>query len=149
MVTLEAKPLEIKVNIPNYGLFTVRRLGAGAEAEIRSRLSKAIELSNKIQENYKDIIDKENRLIKEHDDQGLERLRSQPRYASVRSEQKKVDQLLEKANEYANRCYLALWSAEDHNSLERLFADLTTEQIQDLYKQAIKMANDDEVREDA
>lgn len=57
-IKVEIAPINIEIEIPKYGKFTVTPLGAGAEAEIRMAFRKIDEAVKEV-EKYKWLVDKE------------------------------------------------------------------------------------------
>lgn len=137
--TLEAKPYELKVEIPGYGIFTIKKLGAGKESEIRLRLNEAQKLMDELNDKYKDIIEKENNLIKSSDEENLKKLRESAGYKEVKNKQSEVNRKLQKAHDFAVDSQLSLWSADNEDDLKKLFDDFSAEQLNSLYRQALDL----------
>lgn len=140
-ITLQAKPLEYEVEIPGYGIFTIRRIGAGTEADLASRMRVIEELQQMIKEEYSDIFDEETKLIAAKDEKALKTLRSTDRYKEVEKKQAEITKKLNSTVEYTKKLAMSLWGSESHENLEKLFNDFTFEQIESLYKQALDQIN--------
>lgn len=140
-IVLEAKPIEIPVEIPGYGKFTLRRLGAGAEAEIMSRLREASEETEKVTAQYKEILDAEKEFVKNKNIEELEKLKATDEYRSAKQAIEHATSHMQRTGEYANTRMLKLWDSEDKDSLTRLLNDFTTEQLRALYQEAITISN--------
>lgn len=142
-ITLEAKPLEIKVEVPGYGIFYLRKMGAAKEAAMQDLLGNAKSAADKVAEDFKDIISKESQLIDAKDEVGLKDLRNTTEYKKAQQAQNKASEELQKAVAKLNKCMLGLWRAENAGALERLLEDFSTEQIKGFYAQAISQAEQD------
>lgn len=140
-ITIEAKPLEVKAELPGYGLFYLRRLGAGAEAELREKLQEAQEIINEIKEKYADIIEKETKLIEAKDAKALEEYRATAEYKNAQVEQAESTKKLQEVNDYANAAQLKLWRSDDPEAMKRLLNDFTTSEIIGFYKQVMEEAD--------
>lgn len=145
-ITLQAKPLEYEVEIPGYGIFTIRRIGAGAEADLASRMRVIEELQQMVKEEYSDILDEETKLIATKDEKALNTLRSTDRYKEVEKKQAEITKELNSTVEYTKKLAMSLWGSESYENLEKLFNDFTFEQIESLYKQALDQINQSEER---
>lgn len=145
-ITLQAKPLEYEVEIPGYGIFTIRRIGAGAEADLASRMRVIEELQQMVKEEYSDILDEETKLIAAKDEKALNTLRSTDRYKEVEKKQAEITKELNSTVEYTKKLAMSLWGSESYENLEKLFNDFTFEQIESLYKQALDQINQSEER---
>lgn len=139
-ITLEAKPLEYQVEVPGYGLFTVRKMGAGAEADVARRLREMDERSKQFDEEYKDIIDQEKELAAAQDEGGLKKLKGSKKYQEAVRVQKDSAQFLRQITEELMQIQLGLWDCEDKGALKRFLNDFTSEQIQSFYKQVMDQA---------
>lgn len=142
-ITIHAKPLEVKAELPGYGVFYLRRLGASKEAELQDILNKAAVQIETVSAEFKDIIDRESEYIKNGDDKALTKLRASTAYQNAKEAQSKANDNLQQAVNYANKCQLSLWRAEDPKSIERLLNDFTTKQIIGFYTQVMAEANTD------
>lgn len=142
-ITIEAKPLIYNVEIPGYGMFTVRRLGAGAQADLSDELAAAQKAQEQIMEDFADTIAEEKRLVRANDQEGLNVLRASEAYKEAQSAQRKVSQMLQDAVNHSNRIELGLWDSEDKQALERFRNDFTIEQIRGFYQQVMQQATGD------
>lgn len=140
-IKLEAKPFEIKVEVPGYGIFYLRRMGAAKEAEMQEVLGNAKSIVDKTADDYKDIVTKESQLVNAKDEVGLVNLRSTPEYKEAQRAQNKANDELQKAIAKLNKCMLSLWRSDVVGALDRLLEDFTTEQIKGFYTQAMEQAD--------
>lgn len=140
-ITIEAKPLEVKAELPGYGLFYLRRLGAGAEADLRERIQKAQEIIDQIKEKYGDVLEEENRLIESKDKEALEKYRKTDRYKEAQKEQESSAKTLQDAADYAAKAQLKLWRSDDPEAMERFLNDFTIDEIRGFYQQVMTEAN--------
>ena len=140
-ITLEAKPYEYQVEIPGYGLFTVRRLGAGTQADLADKMRAAEKAQKKVERDFAEIVEKEKRLVAENATEELATLRTSEEYKKAEKAQKKVSSLLQDTINCINRAELALWSSDDPKALEKLMTELTIEQIRELYGKAMEIAD--------
>lgn len=141
MIKIEAKPFEVQAELPGYGIFRLRRLGAGVEADIRNMLEDANADIKENADRYKDIIDKETQLIQDDKQKELEELRSSQRYIDAERAQKKASEKLQKAVDYSKKCQMELWRSDDPEALRKLFADFSFEQIMGFYNQVMREAD--------
>lgn len=141
MISIDAKPLETEIEIKGYGIFRVRRLGAGQEAEATARLDEARSSIDSIAKRYKALFDKEKELVKNKDELGLSELKKSPAYQKAMAEQKASSEKLEAVMGYVNKVHLGLWSSDDSEALTRLFNDFTFKQLGQFYRQAIAEAD--------
>lgn len=140
-ITIEAKPLEVKAELPGYGLFYLRRLGAGAEADIRERLEKAQSTLNEIKDKYADLIEQETRLIEAKDEKALADLRATDKFKEATAAQEEANKVLQDAANFATQAQLKLWRSDDPEAMERLLNDFTAEEIRGFYVQVMEQAN--------
>ncbi len=140
-ITLEAKPYEILVEVPGYGIFKVHRIGAGTEATLAAESLEINDLNNRLKEEYADISAREVELTKAGDEAGLEALRATDEYKSAKAFQDKITAKLQAFNSKMAQVELGLWSSDDQEALERFKSELTMAQIRNLYQQAIKQAD--------
>lgn len=140
-ITIEAKPLEVKAELPGYGIFYLRRLGAGAEADLRERLRKAQEIIDEIKAKYADIIAEETKLMEAKNDDALSKFRASDKYREAEKEQTKSAVALQEVADYANKVQLGLWRSDDPEAMERFLYDFTMEDIRGFYKQVMDEAN--------
>lgn len=126
MIKIEMKPTQYEVEVPGYGKFKISPLGAGAEAEIRMRFR---ELDDLMQESnkFKYIADKENA--------GEEVDKESEEYKAAIESLKKcaagVDRLRDTIIEKL-RCVIK------GDNVDKLFDELSYEQILELQKRATK-----------
>lgn len=140
-ITIEAKPLEVKAELPGYGLFYLRRLGAGAEADIRERLAKAQDTINEIKDKYSDLIDEETKLIEAKDEKALTEFRSTDKFKEAADAQAEANKVLQDAAAFATQAQLKLWRSDDPEAMERLLNDFTADEIRGFYMQVMGQAN--------
>lgn len=140
-ITLEAKPYEILVEVPGYGIFKVHRIGAGTEATLAAESLEINDLNNRLKEEYADISAREVELTKAGDETGLETLRATDEYKSAKSLQDKITAKLQTFSSKMAQVELDLWSSDDQEALKRFKSELTMAQIRNLYQQAIKQAD--------
>lgn len=141
MITIKAKLFEVKAKIPGYGVYYLRHLGAGDEADIINMLEDAKADIDEAQEKYQDISAKEKKLIKENKVEELAKLNSTPDYKEADAAYKKANQKLQKAINYSKKCQLELWRSDDPDAMKRLLKDFTTDQIIDFYRQVMQETN--------
>lgn len=139
-ITIEAKPLEVKAELPGYGIFYLRRLGAAAEAEMQEKLHKAKSLIDNVAAEFENIIKQEEEYIKAKDEAKLSALKSSDEYKKAKDAQAKADAELQKAVAYSNKCQLGLWRSDDPKAMERLLNEFTMEQIRGFYVQVMEDA---------
>lgn len=140
-ITLEAKPYEILVEVPGYGIFKVHRIGAGTEADLAAKSLEINSLNDRLAEEYGDISAREAELVKSDDKAGLEALRATEEYKAAKALQKKISAALDQLNARIVKTELSLWESDDQEALERFLRELSLSQIRDLYRQAIKQAD--------
>lgn len=140
-ITLEAKPYEILVEVPGYGIFKVHRIGAGTEADLAAKSLEIKNLNDRLADEYGDISAREVELIKSDDKAGLEALRATEEYKAAKALQKKISADLDQLNARIVRTELSLWKSDDQDVLERFLRELSLEQIRSLYRQAIEQAD--------
>lgn len=138
MITIEAKPLTYDVEIPNYGIFTLRRLGAGKEAEIGYRLRIAEEKQKEVSKRYDDVIKREVALLEEKNDKELKELRESKEYLEAKAAQSEASAALRDSVLYQREVVAGLWSSQDEEALERLKNDFSSEQLNELYMQVMQ-----------
>lgn len=136
--TLEAKPLEVKVKVPGYGIFYVRQMGAGTQADINDRLSAMEQKNNEVKEQYAEVLEREEQLAATKDDAGLAKLHRCGDYKRARSaiEQSKLDLLA--LTRYVDRCWLSLWRSDDSDALARFLGDFSADQLRSFHAQAME-----------
>lgn len=139
-ITIEAKPLEVKAELPGYGIFYLRRLGAAAEAEMQEKFNKAKLLIDEVSSQFEELIANETEYIKSHDEAKLSALKASDEYKKAKDAQAKADAELQKAVAYSNKCQLGLWRSDDPEAMERLLNDFTMEQIRGFYVQVMEDA---------
>lgn len=143
-ITLEAKPLEYQVEVPGYGLFTVRKMGAGVEADIASRLREMNEKSELFDEEYKDIVDQEKKLASTENEAELKKLKDSEKYKMAIKAQEELSRSLGPISEELMHIQLGLWDCEDKEALRRFLNDFTIEQIRGFYKQVMEQVDKQE-----
>lgn len=137
-ITIQAKPLEIEAELPGYGKFYVRRLGAALEAEIQDRIQKAEEDNQAAQDKYKPLIEKELELTKTGKAEELAALKETDEYKEATKARTACAKSLIGAYNFAKREQLKLWRSDDPEALKKMFNDFSTEQIMDFYNQVIR-----------
>lgn len=140
-ISIDAKPLEIKAELKGYGIFYLRHLGAGAEAETLEKIKLAKEKTEECAKKHKAITDKESSLVDAKDEKALEELRATAEYKKAMEEKAEVDAIMQDTNNYINKCMLNLWRSDDPKAMERLLSDFSTEQIRGFYAQVMTEAN--------
>lgn len=140
-IKLEAKPLEIKVEVPGYGIFYLRRMGAAKEAEMQEVLGNAKSMVDEVAADFKDIVSEESELVSAKDEAGLKDLRTTPEYKEARRAQDKANETLQNAIRQLNKCMISLWRSDVAGALDRLLEDFTMEQIKSFYAQAMEQAD--------
>lgn len=136
-VTIPAKPLEIEVEVPGYGIFYVKHLGAGLDAAIQARLDIARQTMDNISNKYVSLIKQETKLMKANDEAGLTNLRETEVYKNAKKEQDECNRQLQDAVKFANKCQLELWRSDDPKALEKFFNDFSLKEIQGFYAQVM------------
>lgn len=140
-ITLAAKPNNIEVEIPGYGKFTIKRLGAAKEAKIGTLVQKAEQSTKEISKKYKDLMEKEMELKSSGNVEELEALRSSQEYLEAQEKENESNLILREAVSLINRYCCEAWSSSDKNALKNLFNDFSAKQLQQLYAQAIAEAD--------
>lgn len=140
-ITIEAKPYEVRAELPGYGIFYIRRLGAGAEADLQERLKAAQKLIDDIKTKYQDIFDEETKLMADNDETGLGKLRKTDRYIEAQKEQDVNSKVLNEFSAYVNKVHLKLWRSDDPEAMGRLLSDFTMEEIRGFYQQVMTEAD--------
>lgn len=138
MITIEAKPFEVKASLPGYGIFYLRRLGASRGAELREKLDVAQKMIDDATHKYQDIIDKESELKTTKNQQGLIKLRATTRYKEAEEAQKEASQKLQEALDFSDKCQLGLWRSEKPEAMKRLLDDFTIKEIRGFYAQVME-----------
>ncbi len=146
-ITLEAKPLEYQVEVPGYGLFTVRKMGAGVEADLAGRLREMDERQKSFDEEYKNIVDQEKELASAKNETELKKLKDSEKYKAAIKAQEELSRFLGKISGELMRVHLELWDCEDKEALKRFLNDFTTEQIRGFYKQIMDQVDGQEEAE--
>lgn len=139
-ITIDAKPLEIKAELPGYGIFYLRRLGAAKEAEIGEMFQRINTSGESLRSKYQTLIDEESRLIAVKNDEKLADLRASDEYQACKKEQAEHQKELQEATAIINKTCLSLWRSDDPKAMERLTNDFTSAQIQGFYRQAMEKA---------
>lgn len=137
-ITLEAKPYEYQVQIPGYGLFTVRCLGAGTQADLADKLHAAEKAQQKVERDFAEVIAEEKRLAEGGDHEALVAFRAADEYKHATRAQAQATTVLQSASEAVVKAEMALWSSEDPKALEKLMSELTIEQIRGLYRKVMQ-----------
>lgn len=140
-IDIELKPLEVQVNIKGYGDFYVRRIGAAMEALINEQLSNVQKQLDDFQKNNAELLSKESKLINDKNLQELENLRATAEYQELSKAQKLIDNLLADAIRQSNKIMMDCWRSDVDGVVEKLFNDLTMDQIKSAYQQIMTEAN--------
>lgn len=140
-ITIEAKPLEIKAELPGYGVFYVRKMGAGAEMDLMARMSSIQEHMEEVRTKYAKLFDKENKLIADKDNAGLAELKNSAEYKEALKAQEEINKQIQSHSELVNRTMLNLWRSDNSEAVKKLLADFTITQIQGFYKQVMEQAD--------
>lgn len=140
-ITIEAKPLIVDAELPGYGVFHLRRMGAAMEAELRDRYEKIQDLINEKPD--QELAEKELKLVEAKDKKALAELRATPEYRNANERRKKIDNEIYKFNSYINKKHLELWSSDDPDAMKRLREDFTMEQIKGFYGQVMEHADNE------
>lgn len=141
MITIKAKPFEVKAELPGYGVFRLKHLGASLGAELKQKLNEAQAMIDDAKNAYKDIVEKETELTKANDEKALDSLKASPRYQQAVLAQKEASKKLEEALEFSDKCLLGLWSSDDPKALEKLLTDFTPKEIKSFYEQVMAEAD--------
>lgn len=139
-ITISAKPLEVKAELPGYGIFYLRRLGAAKDAEIQTRINEAKKLGENIPIKYKSLFDAEEKYSAEKNKDKLTELRASEEYKKARAEQTAADNALQDVKSYVDKCHLELWRSDDPKAMEKLLADFSLKEIQGFYAQVMAQA---------
>lgn len=139
-ITIDAKPLEVRAELPGYGIFYLRRLGAAKEAELGEMFENLNIKREAFQKKYQKLIDNEAKLIADKNDGELENLRASEEYQACKKEQTEQQKELERATNYLNKTCLSLWRSDEPKAIERLANDFTNAQIQEFYRQVMEQA---------
>lgn len=143
-ITIEAKPLLTEVEIPGYGVFTVRLMGAGTEAEIRRRYREANDEAQAISNKYKNILDEEKKLMEDKNAADeLKAFRVSEDYQKAQKEISVVTEKLQRVSDYAREQRAKLFTCEDNSALTKLFDELTDKQLNDIYTQVVESLSGD------
>ncbi len=137
MITIQAKPLTAEVKIGDYGVFTVRLMGAAAEAEIHKRFREATAYSNDVMRKYSDVLDEEKKFIADSNEAALEELRASAKFKEASKAISEAYDKLEDVKRYACSERQKLFASEDYGKLERLFTELNSEQINVIYGEIV------------
>lgn len=138
---INLKPLEIKVEIKDYGIFYVRRIGAATEAVLQDQFAQVQKQLNDIQKNNADLIAKETKFIHDKNVQALEKLRATVEYQELLSAQKAVESLLSDVTRQANKVIMECWRSDVDGALDKLLNDLTMGQLKSAYQKIIAEAD--------
>lgn len=128
MIKIEMKPTQYQIEIPDYGVFDVSPLGAGAEAEIRClfrELDEAMENTKKPE--FKALADREKageEIDKESQD-----------YKDFIEAYKKGSEVIEKLRETVME---KMRNVIKGKNVDKLFNDFTYEQILEIHKKATR-----------
>lgn len=125
-IKLDIKPINIKIEIPGYGEFTVTPLGAGAEAEVRIAFREMDEALKKAKE-YQSLVDRE---------QAGEKLDTESEEYKLAIEALSiVGDLSDKARDIVMDKMREVIKGKN---VDKLFNDFTYKQIQEIYRKAIE-----------
>lgn len=125
MIKIELKPISNEIEIPDYGVFTVSPLGAGAEADIRIAFREMNELHEATKQ-YEELVEKDKKGEADKDSE----------------EYKQAMEAFQKAGKSAENVrelmLAKLRAVIKGKNVEKLFQDFTYEQIQEIYDRATK-----------
>lgn len=136
-ISIEAKPLTIKANIGDYGEFEVRRMGAAVEAECRRLIREYEQKSKSVEGKYKNIFEKETDLVNSGKKTELEEFRSSKEYLDAKEHVQNMSNDLQNILDYLATKKRELFSCDDEARIDRLFNELTSSQIDQIYNQII------------
>lgn len=140
-ISITMKPLDVKVNIEGYGVFSLRRPGAAQEIEMTEKLDNLQSEMKALTTKYKDFYEQEKALTAAGDKAGLEALFNSEEYAPVQAERKKIDDKTDAVLLESRKNFLSLWRSDDKEALERLMKEATYEQLQKAYAEAMEQAD--------
>lgn len=140
-IDIELKPLEVQVNIKGYGDFYVRRIGAAMEATLDEQFAEVQKELDEIQKNNAELLSKETKLINDNNLKELEKLRATVEYQELSKAQKTLNEHLTGVTQRINRTMMSCWRSEVDGALEKLFNELTMEQIKSAYQKIMKEAD--------
>lgn len=140
-INIELKPLEIPVEIPDFGTFFVRRMGAATEAVLQEQLSDVQKKMDDLKRNNAELFSKEAKLIADENLQALEELRATVEYQAASEIQKTVDGLLQHTIQSMNKAIMDCWRSEMDGAVEKLFSTLSMAQIKSAYNQIMTEAD--------
>ncbi len=136
-ITIEAKPLEVNVEVPGYGTFYIKQMGAGIEADIKNRLAEASASMDALREKYDMLFKKEGELIKAKNEAGLKELKATDEYKQATQEQRKCSRALDEVVSYSNDCHLKLWRSDDPEAMKKFLNDFSARQIMSFHAQVM------------
>ena len=136
-ITIKAKPLEVNVEVPGYGTFYVKQMGAGVEADIKNRLAEASASMDALREKYDALFKKEGELIKAKDEAGLKELKATDEYKQATQEQRECSKALDAVVNYSNECHLKLWRSDDPEAMKKFLNDFSAQQIMSFHAQVM------------
>lgn len=136
-ITIEAKPLEVNVEVPGYGTFYVKQMGAGVEADIKNRLVEASASMDALREKYDTLFKKEGELIKAKDEAGLKELKATDEYKQATREQRECSRALDEVVNYSNACHLKLWRSDDPEAMKKFLNAFSAQQIMSFHAQVM------------
>ncbi len=140
-IGIELKPLEVQANIKGYGTFFVRRIGAAVEAMLNEQLSAVQKQLDQVKNTNAELLAKENELISSKNTQELEKLRATAEYQELSKAQKIVGEQLSETIRKSNKAMMDCWRSEAEGAVEKLFNDLTMDQIKSAYVQIMTEAD--------
>lgn len=143
-ITIEAKPLEVEAELPGYGHFFLRRMGAGIEADIRNKFAEANAEYQEITERAKPLIEQEKKLREAGDKDALAKLTVSDEYKKALKDQNEATRKINEVMRYSTECHLKLWRSEDPELMKRLLNDFTAEQIMAFHRQVMEKADNAE-----
>lgn len=140
-ISIEAKPYEVEAEIKGYGVFRVRRLGAGAEADLKQRLDDATRAVDEVRTAYQNLYDRESKLIENKDADGLATLRQTDEYKQARADMAEAQKQTTEALKYAQKAHLKLWSTDNEENWKKLLNDFSYKEILGFYQQIMAKAD--------
>lgn len=140
-ISIEAKPYEVEAEIKGYGVFRVRRLGAGAEADLKQRLDDATRAVDEVRTTYQNLYDRESKLIENKDADGLATLRQTDEYKQAGADMAEAQKQTTEALKYAQKAHLKLWSTDNKENWKKLLNDFSYKEILGFYQQIMAKAD--------
>lgn len=125
-IKIEMKPITCEIEIPGYGKFQVKPMGAGAEAEIRV-ISRELEEKDEIVKQFDELVEKEKN--------GEKLDRNSEEYQACLKAYSEIGKVVDTLRDKTYEKMREVFSGE---KVEQLFNDFTYEQIAKIYREATK-----------